>query len=385
VGSTKGKDFAKQKVDLLIETSIKSSINVAAKTSGTIKNKTEGRNFNNPKDTSVSTTKASGQLQVGSQINVRVTGIQLPNLVTASSASVMLNSKNTASTLSAGANLKGAVTGSTLLGHPIVQTGSGVFVLTSQTNIQRGTMISLDVVNAPTAPIKETQITPARHESLFRSRKWPALKQAFQALEEVHPGSAQKLINSIIPRPGVSLTSSMIFFLSALKSGDLQSWMGDKILRLIERNQPNVVSRIKEDFTTLTRIAEEPSPGDWRVSLIPINTGDGIQQIRLLFRQNEEETNEDSASNTRFVIDVKLSQFGRLQLDGLVRDKGKSLDLIVRSDDPLADTIENDIRTIFREVADTSGLKGGVSFQAAPADFIDIPDPAIVHDVGLIV
>ena len=72
-------------------------------------------------------------------------------------------------------------------------------------------------------------------------------------------------------------------------------------------------------------------------------------------------------------------------MDGLVRDKGKSLELIVRSNTHLADTIKNDIRTIFREAADLSSLKGGVNFQAAPADFINISNPANVQDVGLVV
>jgi hypothetical protein len=113
--------------------------------------------------------------------------------------------------------------------------------------------------------------------------------------------------------------------------------------------------------------------------------GAEIQQIRLLLRQNEEEPNEEATSDTRFVVDVDLSRLGRLQLDGLVRDKGKSLDLIVRSDAHLADTIQNDIRTIFLEAADSTGLKGGVNFQAAPADFIEISDPSSDHEVGLMV
>jgi hypothetical protein len=241
------------------------------------------------------------------------------------------------------------------------------------------------VVKAPLAPLNKAQNVPALHETLFRSRSWPALEQAFQAIEEVSPGSAQKLTNSFVPRPGAALTSSIIYFLSALKGGDLRSWVGEKSLRLIQRSQPNIISRIREDFSTLSRMADEPASGDWRVALIPINTGAEIQQIRLLLRQNKEETNEDKTSDTRFVIDVDLSRFGRLQLDGLVREKGKSLDLIVRSDAHLANTIQNDIRTIFLEAADLTGLKGGVNFQSAPADFVDIPDPSNDLNVGLMV
>jgi hypothetical protein len=337
------------------------------------------------KTASVSPPKTPELLPIGSQIGVKVTAIQSPNPAAASTPLASLNSNTKEHTLPTGSSLRGAVTGSTPSGHPIVQTRSGVFVLTTQTIFPPGTTITMDVVKAPLVQVNKAKGVPAMHESLFRSRKWPALEQAFQAIEEVSPGSAEKLTNSIVPRPGAALSSSVIYFLSALKGGDLRSWIGEKSLRLLERSRPNIVGRIREDFTTLSRIADEPASGDWRVALIPINTGAEIQQIRLLLRQNREEANEDATSGIRFIIDVNLSRFGRLQLDGLVRDKGKSLDLIVRSDVHLADTTQNDIRTIFLEAADLTGLKGGLNFQAAPADFIDIPDPSSDLDIGLMV
>ena len=86
-----------------------------------------------------------------------------------------------------------------------------------------------------------------------------------------------------------------------------------------------------------------------------------------------------------FVIDVQLSRLGRLQLDGLIRDEGNALDLIVRSETHLANIIQNNIRTIFNGTTNISGIKGGVNFQAAPADFIDVPDPENTDNVGLVV
>jgi hypothetical protein len=384
-GLARGEGLAVQKPGAAKATSMKPSTKTAATTSTAVKNTPGVHNLNTPKVASLSTPKVLGYLPTGSQIGVKVTAIQLPNPAAASTTTASLNSNTTERTLSAGASLRGAVTGSTPLGHPIVHTRSGVFVLATQSIVPRGTTISLDVVKAPFAPVNKVQGVSSLHESLFRSRKWPALEQAFQAIEEVSPGSAQKLTNSIVPRPGVALTSSIIYFLSALKGGDFRSWLGEKSLRLIERSRPNIVGRIREDFTMLSRISDEPASGDWRVALIPINMGAEIQQIRLLLRQNEEEPNEEATSDTRFVVDVDLSRLGRLQLDGLVRDKGKSLDLIVRSDAHLADTIQNDIRTIFLEAADSTGLKGGVNFQAAPADFIEISDPSSDHEVGLMV
>ena len=166
----------------------------------------------------------------------------------------------------------------------------------------------------------------------------------------------------------------------------MRTLVGDDIMRLIERTRPNLTGRVTEDFTSLARIADEPS-GDWRVALIPLNTGSEIEQIRMLLRQHggEEEDDESGNSDTRFVVDVVLSRFGRMQLDGLVRNNGKSLDLIVRSEMTLSDEMQNDIRTIFQDAADLTGLQGGVNFQATPPDFIEITDPTGEHDLGFVV
>jgi len=384
-GLAAGKGPAVQPSGASAQASTKPSTAPATAASTVMKNATGTHNLNAPKISSGSTPQASGYLPTGSQMNVKITAIQLPNPAAASTAPPSLNTNTTTPTLAAGTSLTGTITGSTPSGHPIVQTRAGVFALTTQTIVPRGSTISLDVVNTPLAPTTKTQGAPTLHNSLFTSRSWPALEQAFLAMEEASPGSAQQLTHFPLPRPGVTLTSSIIFFLSALKGGDLRSLIPDNSLRLIERARPNLVGRIREDFTSMSRIADEPASGDWRVALIPINTGAAIEQIRLLLRQNDEETDDDATSDTRFIIDVALSRFGRLQLDGLVRDEGKSLDLIVRSDAHLADTMQNDIRTIFVEAADLTGLKGGVNFQAAPADFIDIPDPSSDHDVGLMV
>ncbi len=330
---------------------------------------------------------ASGYLPTGSQLSVKITGVQLPSPVASNPTPSLGPSGATTQGLPAGTSLSGTVTGSTPSGHPIVQTKAGVFALTTQTVVPRGSVVTLDVVSAPTAPVVKPGAAPSLHESLFTSRKWPALEEIIQVVQEANPATAQQLIHSVVPRPNVALSAGVLFFLTALRGGDMSSWIGNDVLRMIEKTRPNLVGRVTEDFTSLARMADEPATGDWRVALIPINTGADIEQIRLLLRQhgNDEDDEEDGKSDTRFVIDVELSKFGRIQLDGLSREKGKSLDLIVRSQSPLSDTMRNDIRTIFTEAAELTGLKGGVKFQAAPPDFIDIPDPSGNHDLGLVV
>jgi hypothetical protein len=331
-------------------------------------------------------TKTPGQLPIGSQLSVKLISSKLPNSAAASTTLATPTGPGASPTLSTGTTLSGSVTGSTPLSHPIVQTGAGVFALKTQTVVPLGSVVTFEVINAPSPPQLKPESATILHESLFAMRKWPALEQAIQVLHEANSSAAQQLVNTILPRPGTGLTSGLIFFLTALRSGDLRSLIGEMPMRLIERSRPNLAGQLTEDFTTLARMVDEPGPGEWRVSLIPINTGAGIEQIRLLIRQHAGEESEDEGpSDGRFIVDIELTTLGRLQLDGLVKNNGKSLELIIRSEKPLHETMHNDIRTIFIEASVLTGLKGGVNFQAAPAHFIEIDDPSSDHAFGLLV
>ena len=62
------------------------------------------------------------------------------------------------------------------------------------------------------------------------------------------------------------------------------------------------------------------------------------------------------------------------------------MDLIVRTENRLPDKMHEDIRDIFQEASDVTGIKGGISFQAAPPNFVEpIPPAAAEEHLGLIV
>ena len=77
---------------------------------------------------------------------------------------------------------------------------------------------------------------------------------------------------------------------------------------------------------------------------------------------------------------------GRFQLDGLVHQGEKRMDLIVRTENRLPGGVEDGIRNIFQNAAEVTGLKGGIVFQAAPANFVEISDGGTPGEpVGLLV
>ena len=280
--------------------------------------------------------------------------------------------------ISAGQVLTGTVTGKTAAGQPIVHTRAGVMALIVRAPLPEGARVTLEVSAPPVLP-KPPDGMPLR-EGLLLARGWPELSEAVKILAEASPAAAQQLVGSVMPQPGPQLAASILFFLMALHGGDMRGWLGGEAARLLQNARPGIMSRLGEDFSQLARMAEEPVSGEWRVALIPFYSEQELQQLRLYSRPHGGDDEGEGPSGTRFVIDVDLSRLGRLQIDGLVRDGGKHMDLIVRTEAPLPDEMSGDIRIIFQNARELTGFKGGITFQAAPPVFVEVAPEKIIGD-----
>ncbi len=305
----------------------------------------------------------------GTQIPVRVLNLQ-PAVSGASTPTLPTLSPTP---LSSGQTLTGIITGLTPAGHTIVQTSAGQLSIAIAEPAPPGSSITLEIAGRPLTPAL-LNTSPTSALDLFSlSREWPALKEALQALQETQPGIAQQLISMVIPRLDAQLAANMLFFMLALRGGDIRNWLGEEPMRALENTHPELGRQLRAEFGQLARIAEDPASGDWRQMLIPFNTGDAVEAIHMFMRQRKKQKDSEGDTETRFVIDVGLTQLGRVQLDGLIGEKNKRLDLIIRSGNPLPSTMQNDIRMIFINAGEITGMNGGLSFQAAPANFVEIP------------
>lgn len=310
----------------------------------------------------------------GTLFSLRITAFE--PAATGTNASILSTLKGPGD-LAPGNTLTGIVTGRAVTsGHPIVQTHTGSLIVATGTRLPAGSTVTFEILSqsAPAPAAGEQAGIHAARPDLILSERWPGLEEAVRALEEVNPSAAQQLVNAVLPRPGATLAANILFFLVALSGGNLRGWLGDGPARILQRLKPGLMARLRDDFGRLGRIADEPRTGDWRATMIPFYSGAGIEQIRLFMRRagDEAEDEQDGRQGTRFVIDMDLSRMGRFQLDGLVYQKENHLDLIVRTENKLPQKMQDDIRDIFREAGEVTGIKGGLSFQAAPPNFIDI-------------
>ncbi len=295
--------------------------------------------------------------------------------------------------LAPGNTLTGVVTGrATPSGQPIVQTHAGSLIVATRTPLPPGSTVTFEVLSqaAPTGEVARPMGHMTQGAAMVLTERWPGLEEAVRTLQEVNPAAAQQLINAVLPRPGATLAANILFFMVALSGGDLRGWFGDGPARILERIRPNLFQRLRDDFGRIRANAEEPRPGsDWRTLMIPFHNGAEIDPIKLFLRpagEQPEDDEKEGRQGTRFLVDLDLSRMGRFQLDGLVYQKEKHLDLIVRTENILPTKIQNDIRGIFIDANDVTGLKGGITFQAAPANFIEVFGAQPPEDnLGLIV
>ena len=291
-----------------------------------------------------------------------------------------------------GSILTGTITGKAMpSGYPVIQTHAGSIAIVTSSILPIGSQVTFVIknltqsINSATERLKTNETFPP--QSLIR--KWPALQDAIRTLGETNPAAAQQLIQAVLPKPGPTLGGNIIFFMMALSGGNLSSWFGDLPMRALQLSKPELLERLKKDFIEIERITHNTNAKEWRSTLIPFYDGVGINPLRLSIKYNSDGNQGKGFGNkdgTNFIIDLDLNIIGRFQLDGLVYRERKRMDLIVRTNNPLSQTIENGIRSIFKESTDTIGLMGGVVFQATPANFVETSDDECGNDqVGLLV
>jgi len=263
-----------------------------------------------------------------------------------------------------------AVEGSTLSQHLILETPAGRFAVQSQAALPPGTRLLIERTDQ--AP-PQRAAAPAPLDTVA-GKNWPALAAALQALDQSHPALADAL-RLAIPQEGPLLAPVLLLFVASLRRGDSSGWLGQAALGELRRNgQGQIASQLDSDFTRLARQSTATAQDGWHSIPVPLMAEGGLTGLQLHLRryppsddEAESGTPESNQNSVRFLIDAEPSATGPIQLDGLVRQdkpaKAATLDLILRSQKPIAQNLRGDIARLFTDSLATTGLKGGLVFQ----------------------
>lgn len=259
-------------------------------------------------------------------------------------------------------------------GHAVVQTPIGTVALAVQADLPVGSGLRLEVVGPPLPP-PPPPAAAARPEGLTAAG-WPALTEA----SEILVGDRQALdqLMRAIPQAGPRLAASLSVFAAAQRSGDIRAVLGEGTTKALDKaGRKDVADRLKVDLEDLSADSSRPLGGaEWRGYTLPFMNGGVVDPIRLFVRSGGEDGKRSGGTGNeqRFVLDFSLSNLGRLQLDGLVRREEKLFDLIVRTADPLEESVRRDIMVIFADASELGGTKGCVAFHTGGRWVDPLPD-----------
>lgn len=269
--------------------------------------------------------------------------------------------------------LRGTVAGSTPQGQPILATKQGMLALNVPASLPPGAKVTAALADLAQATQAAAPTLPGPPGPLD-GRDWPAMRQLMATLAAADPALAKSML-ATMPQPNRKLTAAIGFFLAAMRGGDAAGWLGDDAASALDKaGRRDLLERLEKDFDGLRREAAEPLPGDWRSYTIPLMDANGPKPIKLhVHPLKEDEENggkERSKPGSRFVIDLDLSRFGPMQLDGLVRPN--HFDLILRSHATLPPELRVELIQVFADSVRAVGYSGGLSFQSGARSWVKL-------------
>jgi hypothetical protein len=269
--------------------------------------------------------------------------------------------------------LRGTVAGSTPQGQPILATKQGMLALNVPASLPQGSKVTAVLTDLARATQAAAPALPGPPGPLD-GRDWPAMRQLMATLAAADPALSKSML-ATMPQPNRKLTAALSFFLSAMRGGDAQGWLGDEATSALDKaGRRDLLERLEKDFDGLRREAAEPLPGDWRSYTIPLMDANGPKPIKLhvhpLKEDEESGGSERSKPGSRFVIDLDLSRFGPMQLDGLVRPN--HFDLILRSHVAMPPELRVELIQVFADSVRAVGYTGGLSFQSGARSWVKL-------------
>lgn len=204
------------------------------------------------------------------------------------------------------------------------------------------------------------------------------MQETYQALAQAAPALAASLASSL-PSPAnpVQLGAAALLFLTAVRAGDLGSWLGDKKIDALTRaGKSDLLSRLTGSGNNSAPRASAdinlPS-GEWRAVPMPMFWDGDIRQVNLFVRRDDENPgsgDESEKQQTRFIFDLTLSRMGDVQVDGLMRED--RLDMVIRTQNPLSAPMQQMLKQVYTKALDSESLRGELGFQGDPRQWVNI-------------
>jgi hypothetical protein len=264
------------------------------------------------------------------------------------------------------------VTGTGTDGQLIVKSGDTTLFVKVAFTSPVGTNLVLTV-----EPAKAPPLLPLPAQSPLNLQTLP---QIVNALTQIDPQTLQQLVATRIPQPNDSLAGTLLLLLGAFKPGNARNWLGDEISdKLIRGGAQGLLDNLSRELSDAGQSTQDAIVGQWKAFPIPLYSQQQFQALTLYVHnesgeQSSSETAKTRANNkVRFLIDMRLTKLGALQIDGFVQSK--KLDMILRSENFLPDGLHNALRSSYAKALGAVGFGGTLNFQVGQQFWMRMQKP----------
>lgn len=206
---------------------------------------------------------------------------------------------------------------------------------------------------------------------------WPPLHALITATA-TDPAFSQALMTKL-PSPQRPINPAFLLFLNLLGvSSPAKLLLGPGGEAWFERQgEEAALSRFAQGIERLKQIGADRVAGEWRPYFIPFanpHNPHGMESLLLLVRHTAAERDQDQPPTdnaptddpdsrvTRFVLDLRLSQLGNTQIDGIIQ--ARTFNLAIRTEQPLPAAAGQDLRGIFAAALERNGFSGDLTCRA---------------------
>ncbi len=312
-----------------------------------------------PTPQAVAPTTAPALLQPGAQVTVRVVSV--------------LSSNETPPPLAPNQMLA-TVTAIGTNGNLVLKAGDTTLFVKAPASSPVGTQIIITV-----DPAKNTAALVIRPAT---TNNFPTLPQALAELAQISPQIAAQVFASSIPQPTAALPGALMFLFNAFKQGNVRGWLGEDAVETLTRfGKSELVNSLSRNLSEAGQPVQDPVVGEWKAYPIPLYAQQQFQALNLYVHSDrdarrEEGAPENAAPNTvRFLIDMRLSKLGNMQVDGFVQNK--KLDMVLRSEANLPDGLHNELRAAYIRAVGAVGYAGTLSFQIGRRHWMVMQPPPV--------
>lgn len=258
-------------------------------------------------------------------------------------------------------SIKAIVTGRTLGGHVVLQTGTTNLLVKETGALPVGTKVLLQ-------PLVESSQADSYALPIPDEIEWNSMRQVMTTLAQVDPDLQNLFVKTRLPSPAQNLSGTALFLLSALQKGSIEEWLGPAVqTTMIKAGHKDKLDKAVGEIADILRsVSTDPRVGEWKAYPLPLQYGPALEMLRLYVHQDGQGQKEyapvgNPAKQIRFVVSIAMNNLGPMQLDGLSRPK--QLDIIIRSEYPLPTGLPEEMRAHYLKTLEALGLTGSLAFQ----------------------